>query len=185
LLDYRAYAHAKGIQYDPYDYYPISYHELSQCGAHQGIDIRPAAQGGDIKPGDILFIRSGFVEAYHLKSPEDRKALALRGHESGGKSLQRYAGVAQEERIKDWLHDSYFAAVAGDAPTFEAWPTHEKYHLHEYILALWGMPLGEMLDLERLSQKCQELRRWTFFFTSAPANVPGGVSSHVNGQAIL
>lgn len=85
----------------------------------------------------------------------------------------------------DWLHDCYFATVGGDAPAFEAWPTHDKYHLHEYILALWGMPLGEMLDLEKLAKRCQELGKYTFFFTSAPANVPGGVSSHVNGTAIL
>ena len=42
------------------------------------------------------------------------------------------AGVSQEQKILDWLHDSYFASVAGDAPAFEAWPTHEDYHLHEY-----------------------------------------------------
>lgn len=60
-----------------------------------------------------------------------------------------------------------------------------EYHLHEFILALWGMPLGEMLDLERLALRCKELGKYTFFFTSSPANVPGGVSSHVNGQAIL
>jgi hypothetical protein len=47
------------------------------------------------------------------------------------------------------------------------------------------MPLGEMLDLEKLAVRCKELGKWSFFFTSAPANVPGGVSSHVNGQAIL
>lgn len=78
-----------------------------------------------------------------------------------------------------------------------------EYHLHEYLLALWGCPLGEMLDLERLSQTCKEKNRWTFFVTSAPANVPGkkscaynlndpanpgctgGVGSHVNGTAIF
>ena len=35
------------------------------------------------------------------------------------------------------------------------------------------MPLGEMLDLEKLAQRCRELGRWTFFFSSAPANCPG------------
>lgn len=35
------------------------------------------------------------------------------------------------------------------------------------------MPLGEMLDLEKLSQTCREKNRWTFFFTAAPANVQG------------
>ena len=50
---------------------------------------------------------------------------------------------------------------------------HPDYHLHEYILALWGMPLGEMLDLEKLAKTCRAKNRWTFFFSSAPANVPG------------
>ncbi|KAL9100849.1 MAG: hypothetical protein Q9187_009314, partial [Circinaria calcarea] len=125
LLDYRSYAHKKGIQYDPYDYYPISFEELYHCGKDQGIDIRPQAEGGDIKIGDLLFIRSGFIEAYHSKPSDERAKLATRPHVIGTEDGQRWAGVAQEERILDWLHDSYFAAVAGDAPAFEAWPTHE------------------------------------------------------------
>ena len=55
--------------------------------------------------------------------------------------------------------------------------TLPDYHLHEYILALWGMPLGEMLDLEKLAQTCREKNRWFFFFTSAPANCPGKLSA--------
>lgn len=173
LIDYRGYAHKKGINYDPYEYYPISFEELYHCGKDQGIDIRPAAQGGDIKIGDILFVRTGFVEAYYSKTPEERSKMALRPHALGKDDGQRYAGLSQEQRILDWLHDCYFAAVAGDAPAFEAWPSHEEYHLHEYILALWGMPLGEMLDLEKLAQTCRERGRWTFFFSSAPANCLG------------
>jgi hypothetical protein len=46
--------------------------------------------------------------------------------------------MSQEDEVLDWLHDCYFAAVAGDSPTFEAWPTQREKHLHEYILALWG-----------------------------------------------
>ncbi|KAI9815801.1 MAG: hypothetical protein M1827_002197 [Pycnora praestabilis] len=190
LLDYRGYAHKKGIQYDPYDYYPISFEELYQCGLDQGIDIRPQSQGGDIKIGDILMIRSGFVEAYNMKPGDERAALARRGHgpegdNAGGMEAQRWAGVAQEERLLDWLHDSWFAAVAGDAPAFEAWPTHESYHCHEYLLALWGCPIGEMWDLEKLARTCREKNRWTFFVTSAPSNVPGGVSSHINATAVF
>ena len=54
------------------------------------------------------------------------------------------------------------------------------YHLHEYILALWGMPLGEMLDLEKLAQTCREKNRWFFFFTSAPANCPGTLNTRID-----
>ncbi|KAK2775710.1 hypothetical protein FQN52_003964 [Onygenales sp. PD_12] len=186
LLDYRAYAKANGINYDPYSSHAITFDELQKCGKAQGIDIRPQSQGGDIKPGDLLLIRSGFVENYHERSPEERTELALRGHGTGDEiEAQKFAGVAQEEAVLDWLHDCYFAGVAGDAPSFERWPTPETYYLHEYILALWGMPLGEMWNLERLAKRCREQGRWFFFFTSAPANVPAGVSSHANATAIF
>ena len=105
----------------------------------------------------------------------------------------------------DWLHDSYFAAVAGDGVTFEAWPSdqgvfrflfsvfsflrlplwgmdtwelmtfigHADYYLHEHLLAFWGCPIGEMLDLEELSRMCWERKRWTFFVNSVPARCHG------------
>jgi kynurenine formamidase len=182
LLDYRSYATSQGIVYDSATPHPISYDDLAACGKAQGIDIRPASTGGDIKIGDILLVRSGFVEDYYKRSAEENAKLGLR-HGDGGEQL--WAGVKQEEAVIDWLHDCYFAAVGGDAPAFERWPTPESYHLHEYILALWGMPLGEMLDLEKLSQLCKQRKRYFFFFSSSPNNCPGGVSSHVNATAIL
>ncbi|KAJ9196725.1 hypothetical protein DTO021D3_5195 [Paecilomyces variotii] len=199
LLDYWGYSKANGINYDPYKSHGISFADLQKCGQAQGIDIRPEAQGGDIKVGDILFIRSGFVEQYHKLTPEERTAGALRPMhlESDDKDASKaaeqdphspeleWAGLKQEEAIIDWLHDCYFAGVVGDAPSFEVWPTAQPYYLHEYILSLWGMPLGEMWDLERLTKKARELKRWSFFVTSAPANTPGGVSSHANATAIF
>jgi hypothetical protein len=37
------------------------------------------------------------------------------------------------------------------------------YWLHEKLLALWGCPIGELWDLERLSKSCAEMNQWTFF----------------------
>lgn len=158
-----------GIHFNPYEADRISYAQLEACGKDQGIDIRPQVEGGDIQIGDMLFVRSGFIQSYYARSKEDRNKAALHAREHG----QRWAGLKQEEPMIEWLHDCYFATVAGDAPAFEAWPTDQKYHLHEYLLALWGCPLGEMVDLEALSRKCKERGRWSFFLTSAPANVPG------------
>lgn len=42
-----------------------------------------------------------------------------------------------------------------------------------------------MFDLEKLAEMCKKKKRWTFFFSSAPANVLGGVSSHANAQAFF
>ncbi|KFY33478.1 hypothetical protein V494_07575 [Pseudogymnoascus sp. VKM F-4513 (FW-928)] len=187
LLDYWTFAQENGINYDPYDYHAIPLPSLVACGKAQGIDIRPASQGGDIQIGDILLIRSGFVSTYNRLGPSERAAAALRPHVHGPEDGMRWAGVSGEDEMVDWLHDSYFAAVAGDAPSFEAWPSMraDGGMLHEYILALWGMPLGELFDLEKLAEVCRRKGRWTFFFSSAPANVPGGVGSHANAQAFF
>ncbi|KAF2156210.1 hypothetical protein K461DRAFT_291151 [Myriangium duriaei CBS 260.36] len=185
LIDFASWAEKTGKKYDPYAHDEISYEDLAAAGKEQGIDIRPAAQGGDIHVGDMLFIRSGWIKAYYSKSKEERARLATRHSGLDEKSENVLAGVGQDDNILDWLHDCYFSTVGGDAPSFEAWPSFKGFFLHEYILALWGMPLGEMLDLEKLAETCKRHNRWFFFFTSSPANVPGGVGTHVNGQAIF
>ncbi|EAA66172.1 hypothetical protein AN1054.2 [Aspergillus nidulans FGSC A4] len=175
LLDYKSYAEAHNVNYDPYTSHAISYADLVACGRYQNLDIRPESAGGDLKPGDILLVRSGFVQRYNELTPSQRESAAQRT----GADIA-WAGLKQEEEILDWLHDSYFAAVAGDSPTFECWPVSATEggrgsigFMHQNILALWGMPLGEMWDLERVAEVCKKERRWTFFLTSAPANVVG------------
>jgi hypothetical protein len=42
-----------------------------------------------------------------------------------------------------------------------------------------------MFDLEALSKTCAELKRYSFFITSMPLNMPGGVSSPPNAMAIF
>ncbi|KAL2857073.1 hypothetical protein BJY01DRAFT_231127 [Aspergillus pseudoustus] len=180
LLNYHEYAKKKKIYFNPYETCRNSFKDLGNCGKEHGIDIRPESAGGDTRIGDILFIRSGWREAYNNRS-EETQIL-----DSANKEHPTFGGLGQEQATFDWLHDCYFAAVAGDYPSFEAWPASESYHhLHEYILSLWGMPLGEMLCLDKLAQKCCELKRWTLFSTSAPANCLNGVGSHVNGLAML
>lgn len=189
LLDYRSWASERGIKYDSASNHAITYDNLVAVGKHQGIDIRPAAQGGDIQIGDILFIRSGFTEDYYSRSTEQNTAIGLREFSMDGgdeDKVQIWAGVSQEEKVRDWLHDCYFSAIGGDAPAFERFPPPaDGSGLHAYILACWGMPLGEMIDLEKVAELAKKNKRWTFFFTSAPANVVRGVSSHVNGTAIF
>lgn len=99
----------------------------------------------------MLFIRSGFVKTYYSKSVEERNLLALRRHELGESDGQRYAGVKQEDEMLDWLHDCYFATVAGDSPTFEAWPTDQgKMYCSFY--------LGESPVEMRRESGCADLR---------------------------
>lgn len=95
-------------------------------------------------------------------------------------------GIESSEDTLRWIWEKQFSAVAGDMIAFEAVPFQSKTHwLHEWLLAGWGMPIGELFDLERLASECRRLGKWSFFFSSVPLNVPGGVASPPNGVAIL
>lgn len=63
--------------------------------------------------------------------------------------------------------------------------TKQSYAMHEVILSGWGMPIGELFDLEKLAEHCKKENRWSFFFTSEVCKVPGGVASPPNGLAIF
>ena len=55
--------------------------------------------------------------------------------------------------------------------------------LHFHMLAFFGMPIGEMWNLEALAEDCAADGHYDFFLTSAPLNVPGGVGSPPNALA--
>jgi hypothetical protein len=56
--------------------------------------------------------------------------------------------------------------------------------MHGTIIGLWGMPIGEMFQLDALAEACANDRNYEFFFTSAPLNKRGGVASPPNALAI-
>lgn len=56
--------------------------------------------------------------------------------------------------------------------------------LHPQLLALFGMPIGEMFALDDLADACSDDGRYDACFTSAPLNVHGGLGSPPNALAI-
>jgi hypothetical protein len=61
----------------------------------------------------------------------------------------------------------------------------ESMRMHEYILSGFGLPIGELFDLEALADQCKKHGRWSFFVTSEPLNLVGGVGSPPNAIAIF
>jgi hypothetical protein len=53
------------------------------------------------------------------------------------------------------------------------------------MLPYAGIPIGELWDLEALSETCAKLKKWSFLVTSAPLNVYGGIASPANAVAVL
>ncbi|KAI0956554.1 hypothetical protein AcW1_005205 [Taiwanofungus camphoratus] len=171
LLDLVRYYTSSGspLPYDPWTTHPIPLTDLEACARQQGVTF---------KQGDILLIRMGFIQRFYAATQEERDSLR-------GKP-ETFAGIEQSEDMKRFLWNNHFAAVASDQPALERWPTPKGTpHLHQTLLGLWGMPIGEFFDLEALSKACAETGRYTFFFTSWPLNVLGGVASPPNAAAYL
>lgn len=91
--------------------------------------------------------------------------------------------------MAEWHWNVGFSAVAGDTNAYEAWPPASdsglRLSLHEVFLAGWGMPIGEVWNLEQLASECRRLKKWSFFLSSQPLDIPGGVASPCNAIAIL
>lgn len=117
------------------------------------------------RPGDILIIRTGWTRAYERLSTAECQQLAEY-------KTPPLIGVESSKEMLQWIWDQDFSAVAGDMPSFEAYPCQNPdFFLHEWLLAGWGLPIGELFDLERLSQECRKRGRWSFFFSSVPLKV--------------
>lgn len=101
LLDYHAWRLAQGRQHDAFATQAISLADLKAVAA---------AQGTEIRFGDILLVRSGYMAAYNQMNAEELEALRT-------KQPPSFAGVEQSEEMLQWMWEN-FAACAGDHPSW-------------------------------------------------------------------
>ncbi len=139
-------------------------------------------QKTELRAGDVLLVRIGWTKAYLAMSPEQKAALAAK---------TKSPGIEGTARTAKWLWDSRISAVASDSPALEAMPPPKTDDLlrsndllHFHMLSFFGMPIGEMWNLEELAEACASDGHYDFFFTSAPLNIPGGVGSPPNAIAV-
>ena len=163
---------------------PIEPGELAETASAQGVEIRE---------GDVLLIRTGWITWYTAQSAEVRSALA---------GDLKAPGLRPGEATARTLWDLHVAAVAGDNPALEVWPpgalaTPEQFQemladpdrgleifVHFSLLPLLGLPIGEMWYLDALAADCAADGVYEGFFTSAPLNLPSGVASPPNAVVI-
>ncbi|EXJ70469.1 uncharacterized protein A1O5_06538 [Cladophialophora psammophila CBS 110553] len=182
LLDYVSYAEKRGIEYSTFSDHSIPLSVLLEIAREENLTF---------KRGDILFVRVGVTKEWDTRmTAEDKNAYATA-------KTPQHAGVEGTEEMLRWLWDSGFSAVASDAISFEVYPAKKSFprgegepeveglFMHEYLLAGWGMPIGELFDLDALSEMCKRESRWEFFVASSPFNMKGGVSSPPNCIAIF
>jgi kynurenine formamidase len=169
LLDVARALERSGEAVDPFDFYPIGPELLERTAAEQGVELRP---------GDLLLVRTGWIEGYERLSQAAREALAAEGR-PGCPGLHG-------DGIPAFLWNRRVAAVASDNPSLEAGRrgTGADLALHEALIARLGMALGELWTLAELAADCARDGVYEAFVTSAPLYVAGGAGSPPNALAI-
>ena len=122
LLDYAAWAERKGIRYRADTKHHITYQDLEQVAAEQGVELRPA---------DILIMRTGWIRWYQNASAAER-------HQSGHVD-HKYCGFEGTAESVEWLWNHKFAAIAADNMAVEAWPATNPYRksFHDFHGSAW------------------------------------------------
>lgn len=173
LLDVARHLEAAGRRLDYTTATVITKGVLSDCAQDQGLAI---------ETGDILIIRTGWLNWYLNEATAEQK------QELAGDPMTdlRFPGIGPDEEMASYLWDLHIAAVAADNPALEAWPPGPDSggFLHFRLIPLLGMNIGEFWYLEDLAADCAQDGVYEFMFTSAPLNVPGGVGSPPNALAI-
>ncbi len=177
-------AQGRPLRYDESD--PIEPHELADC---------LEAQGTELREGDILLVRTGWIGWYEQQSAEVRVRIA-------DVATLRTPGLRSGEELARVLWNLHIAAIGCDNPAVEVWPPGtalsaedladaraDRSRMHEIftntlLLPTLGLTLGEMFALVSLAADCAADGRYECLFTSAPLNLPAGVASPPNALAI-
>ncbi|MBL7493512.1 cyclase family protein [Frankia sp. AgB1.9] len=142
--------------------YAISVDELEATAKSEGVEIRP---------GDALLIRTGFLEAR-------RQAW---GDYAGGAS----PGVSLH--TAPWVHEREIAAIASDTWGVEVRPNEIDCFQPFHVVALvhMGLAIGEIFDFGQLARACREHGKYEFLFAAPALPITGASGSPVGGIAVL
>ena len=142
------------------------------------------AQQVSVQAGDIVLLRTGWLAWYGGLDEAGREAL--RGTLHPGQGGMACPGLDATQETAAWLWDHQIAAMASDNVALEALPVDATTggFQHRRLIALQGMPIGEVWDLEELARDCAQDGVYEFFLVSVPLNLPGGVGSPANAYAI-
>lgn len=135
------------------------------------LEAAEASQGVKVGPGDILIFRTGWLRHFLID-----KSVAAYWDGEAGLSLA----------CADWLQERQVSAICSDNWGIEVSdPTKPSgLPLHCVLIRDMGMSLGEVFDLEELSEDCAADGVWEFFFSAPPLKVVGGVGAPITPLAI-
>ncbi len=149
--------------------------EASEVNAAM-LDECLAAQGVALETGDIVLLRTGFLQKWERLQTFDER-VAYFGDTPG-----------LIEDCVEWLYRNDVSALAADTVGIEVLapttPQSRVLPIHHGCLVDLGLPLGEFWDLEALAADCAEDGRYDFMLVAPPLRVPHAVGSPLNPIAM-
>jgi kynurenine formamidase len=174
LLDLEGYMRRRGTPLPTNEKFAVDGAMLEQIATGEKLNF---------EEGDIVLLRSGWLAWYKVQDNDTREKMRGTLHPDPGGV--RCPGLDAHQSTAAWLWDHRIAAVAADNPAVEALPVDAAAGFqHRRLIALQGMPLGELWDLDGLAAKCEVDGIYEFMLVSAPLYIPGGVGSPANAYAI-
>lgn len=104
LIDYASWAEKKGVKYTTFSTHQVRLADILEIANENNITF---------KKGDILFVRIGVTKEWDT-SMTDAQKQAYSDNPS-----PEHAGVEATTEVLRWLWDTGFAAIAGDAISWE------------------------------------------------------------------
>lgn len=167
VLDVQRHLGAVGTPLDPF---------AGEAIAPETLRATAEAQRVELRTGDVLCIRTGWVEEYRKLPREQRAQMG---------ASPRTSGLTGSEAMARFLWDAGVSAVALDNPSCEVAPGDPAVgSLHRRLIPMLGLVIGELFNLGPLCELCAQDNVWEFLFVAVPLNLPGGVGSPANAVAI-
>lgn len=154
---------------------------LLDVPGHRGVDVLEkgegisagelqtvaAAQGTELRPGDTVLVRTGYVSLY-----PDAERMA------------EHAGPGIDKSAAAWLVEKGAVAVAGDTEALEQSPCAEPenpHAVHTVLLVENGVYIMEMVNMEELAAA----EVYEFLFLALPCKIRGATGSMIRPVAIV
>lgn len=129
----------------------------------------------EVRPKDILILRTNYLSGFY----DDPKAFWDDFEEPG---------LAYTPELVKWFDEMSIPNLVTDTFSNEALTHVEsgaQLVLHNALMRNLGISFTELCDLEKLSEECAHLDKWSFFFTAAPLAIHRAAGSPVNPLVIL
>ena len=149
--------------------------DVGETFTHEDLKACAAAQGAEIRPRDILLIRTGWIAKFYKVSREEFYGNFV---EPGLTYSPELVQWFQDMEIPNLVTDTIANEVTVDPVSGVVLP------LHNALMRNLGVTLTEIAWLEDLADDCAADGQWDFLYTAAPLKVVNATGAPVNPIAI-